>query len=105
MTDRTRMLEDMPLGSWVAITEDGIWYSPFDASRWAYKRKSDLIEDIGAATLDARRVPKVRREQNGEYSYTVKDVDTGTDGETYAVYRVTAQNIEWLRSLLDVTEE
>lgn len=98
----------LKIGTWVALTVDGLWYSPFgDGSEdhVAYKRKKDLVKDIAAANLDARSTPLVRKNGTHRYIYRVKDCDTGQFGESFALFLVTPENIAWLEGFLEPFKE
>lgn len=95
----------MKIGEWIGVTEDGIWFCPWDSEKHSWSKKSELIEDIGNAYLDIRNKPKVKRICTSEYEYTVKDVDTGHDGEIISIYRLTNENFERFNQLLQDTLE
>lgn len=93
----------MFVGRWIVIGEDGIWFSPF-ADTYTFKTKTEAIEDVRSALLDERRIPKVKRCDSGEYIYTPKDVDSGRDGNTYYVVRITKNKAEHYRKMIQEQE-
>lgn len=91
----------LSVGSWVAYSEDGIWYSPFDFGKIVFNRKRDIIFDIGAACLDARKSPFVKRVREGKYYYCVKDCDTGRFSREFRIVKVDHTNIETIQKDID----
>lgn len=99
---------ELSIGTWVAVTEDGLWASPFGEDledQIAFKRKKDLIADIKSACLDARGTPLVKRSGPRRYVYRVKNCDTGKFDEEFILTQVTAENREYLNSLLEAFTE
>lgn len=91
----------LKLGYWVALTEDGLWYSPFKESQVAFATKRDLVSDISTAHLDPRPTPLVKRAARHRYIYKVKDCDTGHFSEEYVIVQVTSENIAALQAVAD----
>lgn len=89
-------IPEINIGDWVVLTEDGLWAM----DSYTFQTKKDAIEEVSAATLDTRTTPKVKRLSMGYYLYFPKDVDTGTFGESYGIRRVTDENIEYIRTIL-----
>lgn len=99
---------ELSIGAWVAITEDGLWVSPFGEDtegQIAFKRKKNLIADIKSACLDARKTPLVKRSGPHRYVYRVKNCDTGKFEEGFILTQVTAKNRAYLNSLLEAFDE
>lgn len=89
------------IGDWVVVTEDGLWAM----GDYTFKTKAQAIEDVSCATLDSRRTPKVKRLSKGDYVYYPKDVDFGTFGDSYNIKKVTNENINELKEMLDAQWE
>lgn len=65
---------ELKIGTWVAFTADGLWYSPFwegSGYQAAFKTKKELVKDIAAATMDARATPLVKRAGAHRYIYRI----------------------------------
>ena len=93
-------MEQMPeikIGDWVVLTEDGLW-AMID---YTFKTKAQAIGDVSCARLDARNTPKVKRLSKGDYLYYPKDVDYGTFGDSYNIKRVTKENLNEIREILE----
>lgn len=94
-------MEQMPeikIGNWVVITEDGLWAM----DSYTFKTKTQAIDDVSCATLDSRSTPKVKRLSKGDYLYYPKDVDYGTFGDSYNIKRVTEENINEVKEMLEM---
>ena len=93
------------INEWVGVSEDGIWISMFDDDKASWKTKKELLDDISDAKLDAAR--KVKRISAGEYNYIPKCCDTGryNYASTYALVKLTQDNIQHYRQLLADTLE
>lgn len=99
---------ELSIGTWGAITGDGLWASPFGDDtecQIAFKRKKDLVADIKSACLDAWKTPLVKKNGPHRYIYRVKNCDTGKFDEEFILTRVTAENREYLNSLLEAFTE
>ncbi|WP_078598634.1 hypothetical protein [Evansella clarkii] len=93
-------MEQLPaikIGDWVVITEDGLWAM----NSYTFKTKAQAIDDVSCATLDVRKTPKVKRQSKGDYFYYPKDVDYGTFGDSYNIKRVTKENINEIKEMLE----
>lgn len=93
-------MEQMPeikIGDWVVITEDGLWAM----DSYTFKTKAQAIDDVSCATLDPRGTPKVKRLSKGDYLYYPKDVDYGTFGDSYNIKRITEENLNEMREMLE----
>lgn len=89
------------INEWVALSEDGIWFSPFDEEKASWKTKKELVQDIGAARLDSAKTPKIKRETAGQYVYLIKNCDTGQYDSEYTLVKLTPENIQHYQEFLD----
>lgn len=94
---------NLEIGDWLAVTEDGVWLSPYVEKQASFPTKKELIMAISDAVLDSRRVPKVKRIASGIYEYTPKDVDHNIDGNSFHLYKLTSYSLTRFKELLNET--
>ena len=89
------------IGEWVALTEDGIWFSSGSFNDCSYKSKGKVIEDLSCSYSDSRKTPKVKRLFSGEYCYYPKDSESGRLCEPITVRKVTESNVDYLNEMFN----
>lgn len=94
---------DIQVGEWVCVSEDGLWPSAF-TSLYSWETKKGAIEDIRDAKMDAARKPRVKRQAPGEYRYYPKSCDTKHYGNSYLVVKLTEENIDKYREMMNRAE-
>ena len=92
-------LTAIKVGSWVLVDEDGL-VKHLTKAVYSFPTKKEAIDEFGSRHLDARRSPKVLRLKEGHYCYIIKDCDTGHDGESVDVIKLTNENISQYREML-----
>lgn len=89
---------DLKIGAWVVLSEDGLWWDPFNGEA-AFARKSDAVSAVSNAMMDARRTPLIERLGPQNYMYHIKNCDSGKFDREYQILKVTKENFDELEKL------
>lgn len=103
MKNNEEILQEIKPGCWVVFTIDGLRFRCFGAESFVFNTKKEAIADVGDAHLDGRKHRTVRRICAGRYEYDLPDCDDPTVRHCFSIIKVTARNLEEIKTLAAAT--
>ena len=87
---------------WIALSDNGFWFSMLDDDIVSFKTKKELVDDIACAYMDMAKKPRIHRISAGQYSYDIKNPDTGRyDIHAFTLIKVSAKDVYAYQKQLD----